>query len=75
MCRSSSAAWPPTRSSPASRTAELDSGLGRLKCLAKGLGKELDDQMELLDGLTDKTDLAEGTIVHQNSQIRRILKK
>ncbi|XP_040062055.1 synaptosomal-associated protein 29 [Ixodes scapularis] len=58
-----------------SNLAELDSGLGRLKCLAKGLGKELDDQMELLDGLTDKTDLAEGAIVHQNSQIRRILKK
>ncbi|CAN7984894.1 unnamed protein product [Ixodes hexagonus] len=58
-----------------SNLAELDSGLGRLKCLAKGLGKELDDQTELLDRLTDKTDQAEGTIVHQNSQIRRILKK
>lgn len=58
-----------------SNLAELDSGLGRLKHLAHGLGKELDDQMELLDNLTDKTDLAEGTIVHQNSQIRRILKK
>uniref|UniRef100_A0A6M2E5H4 Putative ubisnap n=1 Tax=Amblyomma tuberculatum TaxID=48802 RepID=A0A6M2E5H4_9ACAR len=58
-----------------SNLAELDSGLGRLKFLAQGLGKELDDQNELLDKLTDKTDLAEGTVVHQNSQIRRILKK
>ncbi|XP_077510074.1 synaptosomal-associated protein 29kDa [Amblyomma americanum] len=58
-----------------SNLAELDSGLGRLKFLARGLGKELDDQNELLDKLTDKTDLAEGTVVHQNSQIKRILKK
>ncbi|KAH8042770.1 hypothetical protein HPB51_025752 [Rhipicephalus microplus] len=58
-----------------SNLAELDSGLGRLKFLAQGLGKELDDQNELLDNLTEKTDLAEGTVVHQNSQIRRILKK
>ncbi|KAH9377165.1 hypothetical protein HPB48_017921 [Haemaphysalis longicornis] len=58
-----------------SNLAELDSGLGRLKFLAQGLGKELEDQNELLDHLTDKTDMAEGTVVHQNSQIRRILKK
>ncbi|KAH7956689.1 synaptosomal-associated protein 29 [Rhipicephalus sanguineus] len=58
-----------------SNLAELDSGLGRLKFLAQGLGRELDDQNELLDNLTEKTDLAEGTVVHQNSQIRRILKK
>lgn len=58
-----------------SNLAELDSGLGRLKFLAQGLGKELEDQNELLDHLTDKTDMTEGTVVHQNSQIRRILKK
>ncbi|XP_050048980.1 synaptosomal-associated protein 29 [Dermacentor andersoni] len=58
-----------------SNLEELGSGLGRLKFLAQGLGKELDDQNELLDNLTEKTDLAEGTVVHQNSQIRRILKK
>ncbi|XP_064460134.1 synaptosomal-associated protein 29-like [Ornithodoros turicata] len=58
-----------------SNLAELGSGLGRLKNLARGLGKELDDQSELLSTINEKADLAEGTIQHQNSQIRRILKR
>lgn len=53
---------------------ELDSGLGRLKHLAIGLGSEIETQNQTLDRITGKAERAEDTLQHQNRQMKRILK-
>jgi len=47
----------------------------RLKGLAEGLGDEIDSQNEMLDRLTDKTDKADFTIMRQNKDMTKLLKK
>jgi hypothetical protein len=54
---------------------EMYSSLSRLKGLAQGLGEEIDTQNEIIDRLNDKTDKAEFTILRQNKDMNKILKK
>jgi len=54
---------------------EMCSSLSRLKGLAHGLNEEITTQNEMVDRITNKTDRAEGTIVHQNRDMNRLLKK
>jgi synaptosomal-associated protein 29 len=49
--------------------------LTRLKGLAEGLGDEIDAQNEMLDRLTDKTDKADFSIMRQNKDMNKLLKK
>jgi synaptosomal-associated protein 29 len=49
--------------------------LSRLKGLAEGLGEEIDTQNEVLDRLNDKTDKADFTILRQNKEMNKLLKK
>ncbi|KAI1285233.1 Synaptosomal-associated protein 29 [Halotydeus destructor] len=58
-----------------SNLGELDLGIGRLKSLALGLGQEIDDQSQLIDGITAKAERGEDTLQYQNRQMRQILKK
>jgi synaptosomal-associated protein 29 len=51
------------------------SSLSRLKGLAQGLGEEIDTQNEMLDRLNDKTDKADFTILRQNKEMSKLLKK
>jgi synaptosomal-associated protein 29 len=51
------------------------SSLSHLKGLAEGLGEEIDSQNEILDRLNDKTDKADFTILQQNKEINKLLKK
>ena len=53
---------------------DIGGSVSRLKELARGLGDEIDDQNELLEKLTNKTDRAEFTVSNQNKQMHRILK-
>ena len=53
----------------------MSAGLGRLKGLAQGLGQEIQDQNELLDRIQGKADKADITVVSQNKQMNRILKR
>jgi synaptosomal-associated protein 29 len=54
---------------------DMCSSLSRLKGLAEGLGEEIDTQNEMLDRLNDKTDKADFTILRQNKEMNKILKK
>ena len=49
--------------------------LTRLKGLAEGLGDEIDAQNEVLDRLNDKTDKADFSIIRQNKDMNKLLKK
>ena len=49
--------------------------LSRLKGLAEGLGEEIDAQNEMLDRVTDKTDKADFSIMRQNKDMNKLLKK
>lgn len=49
--------------------------LSRLKGLAEGLGEEIDTQNEMLDRLTDKTDKADFSVMRQNKDMNKLLKK
>ncbi|XP_012946367.1 synaptosomal-associated protein 29 [Aplysia californica] len=71
--------------SPVTRTAreeEIDSnlqmmgeGMARLKGLAAGLGDEIERQNDQLDRINVKVDGTDDLLSHQNTQMRRILKK
>lgn len=54
---------------------DMCSSLSRLKGLAQGLGEEIDTQNDLVDRITDKTDKADVTLMRQNKEMSRILKK
>ncbi|KDR12010.1 synaptosomal-associated protein 29 [Zootermopsis nevadensis] len=54
---------------------DMCSSLSRLKGLAQGLGEEIDTQNEVLDRLNDKTDKADFTILRQNKEMNKLLKK
>ncbi|XP_069685369.1 synaptosomal-associated protein 29 [Periplaneta americana] len=54
---------------------DMCSSLSRLKGLAQGLGEEIDTQNDVLDRLNDKTDKADFTILRQNKEMAKILKK
>jgi synaptosomal-associated protein 29 len=70
---------PVTRSG---REEEIDSNLGqmlhgmtRLKGLAVGLGDEIERQNEQLDRINVKVEKTDQLLTHQNTQMKRILKK
>lgn len=54
---------------------ELGFGLGRLKEMASKLGEEIEDQNELVDRITNKSERAGDSIKHQNRQMQSLLKK
>jgi hypothetical protein len=54
---------------------DMCTSLSHLKGLAEGLGGEIDTQNEMLDRLNDKTDKADFTIIRQNKEINKLLKK
>ncbi|GCB64969.1 hypothetical protein scyTo_0014836 [Scyliorhinus torazame] len=51
---------------------EMSSGLGRLKGLAIGLQTEIDDQDQILDRLTTKTERLDSKIIATDRQIRKL---
>ncbi|GCC20031.1 synaptosomal-associated protein 29 [Chiloscyllium punctatum] len=51
---------------------ELSSGLGRLKGLAIGLQSEIDDQDQIIDRLTTKTERLDSKIIATDRQIRKL---
>ncbi|XP_020366951.2 synaptosomal-associated protein 29 [Rhincodon typus] len=51
---------------------ELSSGLGRLKGLAIGLQTEIDDQDQIIDRLTTKTECLDSKIIATDRQIRKL---
>lgn len=53
----------------------MSDGMSRLKGLAMGLGDEIERQNEQLDRINVKVEKTDGLITHQNTQMRRILKK
>lgn len=55
--------------------SEIGFGLGRLKEMAMKLGDEIEDQNEVLDRITDKSERAGDSIKHQNRQMQQLLKK
>jgi synaptosomal-associated protein 29 len=54
---------------------DMCTSLVRLKGLAEGLGEEIDSQNEMLDRVTDKTDKADFSIMRQNKDMSKLLKK
>jgi len=54
---------------------DMCTSLTRLKGLAEGLGDEIDAQNEVLDRLNDKTDKADFSIIRQNKDMNKLLKK
>jgi len=54
---------------------DMCTSLTRLKGLAEGLGDEIDSQNEVLDRLNDKTDKADFSIMRQNKDMNKLLKK
>jgi len=54
---------------------ELGLGLGRLKQLALGLGDEIENQNEMIEGITSRSERADDTLRHQNRQMTQLLKK
>jgi hypothetical protein len=54
---------------------DMCSSLSHLKGLAEVLGEEIDTQNDVLDRLNDKTDKADFTILQQNKEITKLLKK
>ena len=53
----------------------MQSGIGRLKYLALGLGKEIEEQNEQLDVITNKADKTNSTLKLQNKQMLKHLGK
>lgn len=53
----------------------MSSGMAKLKCLAQGLGDEIESQNDQLDRIDLKTDKADTRLRDQNRQMRHILKK
>lgn len=53
----------------------MSEGMSRLKGLAVGLGDEIERQNEQLDRINVKADRTDELLTHQNSQMRKILKK
>ena len=54
---------------------DMQSGISRLKDLALGLGKEIDEQNEQLDVITNKAEKTNTTIKVQNKQMLKHLGK
>ncbi|XP_017776996.1 PREDICTED: synaptosomal-associated protein 29 [Nicrophorus vespilloides] len=54
---------------------EMSSSISRLKGLATDLNLEIDTQNDLLDNITDKTEMADVNIKKQNKDMQRLLKK
>lgn len=54
---------------------EMSSGLSRLKGLAQGLNKELDDHNDIIDRLDHKTSNAGWRVEKQNKDMSKLLKK
>lgn len=54
---------------------DMCTSLTRLKGLAEGLGDEIDAQNEVIDRLNDKTDKADFSIMRQNKDMNKLLKK
>ena len=54
---------------------DMCTSLTRLKGLAEGLGDEIDSQNEILDRLNDKTDKADFSIIRQNKDMNKLLRK
>lgn len=54
---------------------DMQSGISRLKDLALGIGKEIDEQNEQLDTITNKADKTNSTIKLQNKQMLKHLGK
>lgn len=54
---------------------EMYSNISRLKGLATDLSYEIESQNDLIDNITNKTELADITIGKQNKEMQRILKK
>ena len=54
---------------------EMSNGLARLKNLAIDLNQEIDTQNDLIDDITDKTEVVGGKITKQNKEINRMLTK
>jgi synaptosomal-associated protein 29 len=54
---------------------DMCTSVSHLKGLAEGLGEEIDSQNEILDRLNDKVDKADFTIIRQNKEINKLLKK
>lgn len=54
---------------------DMCTSLSHLKGLAEGLGEEIGSQNDMLDRINDKTDKADFTIVQQNKEIKKLLKK
>lgn len=53
----------------------MSDGMSRLKCLAQGLGDEIERQNEQLDRINVKVEDTDDLLSNQNRQMRRILKK
>ena len=53
----------------------MQSGIGRLKDLALGIGKEIDEQNEQLDVITNKADKTNTNLKVQNKQMLKHLGK
>lgn len=53
----------------------MSAGLSRLKGLVIGLGSEITDQNVMIDRIHEKADKADMTIVSQNTQIKKLLKR
>jgi peptidoglycan hydrolase CwlO-like protein len=53
----------------------MDSYLSRLKGLAQGLNEEIVTQNEMIDRLNSKADKADFTILRQNKEMNKLLKK
>eukprot|EP00090_Calanus_glacialis_P014897 TRINITY_DN2375_c0_g1_i2.p1 TRINITY_DN2375_c0_g1~~TRINITY_DN2375_c0_g1_i2.p1 ORF type:complete len:259 (-),score=105.58 TRINITY_DN2375_c0_g1_i2:362-1138(-) len=54
---------------------DMASGLARLKGLAQGLNSELSDHNQILDRVTDKTEVVGFKVDKQNKDMNKILKK
>ncbi|CAH0549253.1 unnamed protein product [Brassicogethes aeneus] len=55
--------------------SEMCSNISRLKGLATDLNLEIDTQNDLINNITDKTELADATIRKQNKDMNKILRK
>lgn len=74
---------PPSQSSGSKTiSAKLDANLqemctsiSRLKGLATDLSFEIDTQNDLIQTITDKTELADATVGKQNREMTKLLKK
>ena len=54
---------------------DMASGLARLKGLAEGLNSELSEHNDILDRVTDKTEVVGFKVDKQNKEMNKILKK